>query len=93
MANKTYLISYDLQKNADYTKLYEAIKTADGWWHYLESFWIISSSKTLDYWRDFLRNEINSGDRFIVIEISEGKTDGWLPQDAWDWIKKNTCIK
>ena len=93
MANKTYLISYDLHKGNDYSNLYEIIKSADGWWHYLESFWIISSSEGIEYWCERLKNEINSGDRFIVIEIEEGKTNGWLPKDAWEWIKKNTNIK
>ena len=46
---KTYIISYDLQETVDYSNLYAAIKTAEGWWHYLESFWIIVSNNDLIY--------------------------------------------
>ena len=89
---KTFLISYDLQKSADYTNLYDLLKSADGWWHYLESFWIITSRFELSYWRDKLINSIEKDDTFIIIEIEKGKTDGWLSKDAWKWIKSNTSI-
>ena len=89
---KTYLISYDLQKAADYTNLYDSIKTAEGWWHYLESLWIITSKLELNYWRDKINKSIGKDDTFIIIEIEKGKTDGWLPKEAWKWIKNNTSI-
>ena len=49
-----YTISYDLKKpDRDYSGLYEAIKSFESWWHYLESTWIIKTEKTP---KEILRN-------------------------------------
>lgn len=86
-----FIISYDLKaKNADYTSLYDAIKSAEGWWHYLESFWIITSSYSLTFWQEKIKANIKSEDFFIVVEVRDATTNGWLPKNAWDWINQNT---
>lgn len=86
-----FIISYDLKaKNADYTSLYETIKSADGWWHYLESFWIIISEFDLKYWKERIKENIKSEDLFIIIEVRDAITNGWLPTKAWEWINQNT---
>lgn len=88
------IISYDLKSDSSkYEKLYESIKQAEGWWHYLDSFWIIETKKSVTDWTDILKSKIEPDDNFIVIEVVEGNTNGWLPQKAWDWIKNNTTIQ
>ena len=90
----TLIISYDLNnKSKQYESLYEAIKSAKGWWHYLESFWIIITEKDVTEWTNILKTKIEKDDSFIIIDIKGGATNGWLPKSAWDWIKKNTQIK
>ncbi|ENC6432940.1 TPA: hypothetical protein ACSP48_003806 [Aeromonas veronii] len=91
---KTYLISYDLNnKSKEYNFLYDEIKKSDTWWHYLESVWVITSREDLYNVRMRLQNLLDRDDRLLVIEIHSGQADGWLPTDAWDWLKNNTTIK
>lgn len=86
----TFLISYDLKgQNRNYEAIISKIKTADHWCHYLESTWIIESSRDLSYWTHELTQIVDSDDNFIVIEIKEGSINGWLPKKAWEWIKSN----
>lgn len=90
----TLIISYDLKRqNTNYEQLYETIKEANGWWHYLDSFWIIVSEKNASQWADILKSKIDNDDSLIIIEVQKGSTNGWLPQRAWDWINKNTSIE
>lgn len=91
---KTYLISYDLNnKSKEYNFLYEEIKRSDTWWHYLESVWIITSREDLYNLRMRLQNLLDKDDSLLVIDIHGGQADGWLPTDAWDWLKNNTTIR
>ncbi len=88
---RTLIISYDLKsKDADYSSLYETIKSATNWCHYLESFWIIISSNDVEYWTNKIQEKIKAGDRFIVIEVVNGVAEGWLPKKAWEWISTNS---
>uniref|UniRef100_UPI003FD8692B hypothetical protein n=1 Tax=Desulfovibrio sp. TaxID=885 RepID=UPI003FD8692B len=39
----SYLISYDLNApGKNYDQLYDAIKSLGGWWHHLDSTWIVT---------------------------------------------------
>jgi hypothetical protein len=90
----TILISYDLRgKNKDYNILFEEIKKADGWWHHLESTWIIETNSTLNYWVDRIRSVIDQNDSFIAIEISNGKANGLLPREAWNCISETNGMR
>ncbi|WP_429173638.1 hypothetical protein [Aeromonas salmonicida] len=91
----TYLISYDLRnKSKEYSFLYDEIKKSSvAWWHYLESVWIVTSHDDLYSIRVKLQSLLDKDDSIIVIEVYGGRADGWLPNDAWDWLKNNTTIK
>lgn len=83
------LISYDLKTpNANYDALYDLLKSAPSWWHYLNSTWLIYTPENVDVWQKKIRVAINSNDSFIVIDITRQNRNGWLPQKAWDWIKE-----
>ncbi len=85
-----YLVSYDLKTpGKDYEKLYTVLKSAEGWWHHLESTWILSTNQSLSSWSDKIRNAIDENDSFIIIDITSAANNGWLPQKAWDWLKNN----
>ncbi|MBH0331066.1 SinR [Brevibacillus brevis] len=85
-----YLISYDLNKSGkDYKGVYEAIKASsvggNTWWHYLDSTWIIKSNLSVQQVYEKIRLHTDSDDFFLVIEVKNNK-QGWLPQDAWDYL-------
>ena len=81
------LVSYDLKiPGRDYNKLYETLKSASAWWHYLESTWILYTNESVAIWGDRIRATIDTNDNFIVVDITGKAPNGWLPQKAWEWI-------
>jgi len=82
------IVSYDLKGSGNYSAFYEAIKKQGAWCHYLTSTWIISTSKTPVEVYNAICSHINEPDRLFVGTLTHGY-QGWLPQDAWDWIKKH----
>lgn len=83
------LISYDLKgSSSEYEPLYEYLKGHKGWSHYLNSTWLIDTDKTPNNIVDDMKPLIKEGDRMIVLQFDR-PYQGWLPEKAWDWIKKH----
>ena len=87
----TYLITYDLiSPGQNYSELYEAIKAAsNGWWHCLESNWIIKSDKTARQILDFLIAYIDENDKLLVINVSGDWVTFGLSKKCNDWLQEN----
>ncbi|MCK4822773.1 hypothetical protein KA005_43820 [bacterium] len=86
---KVFLVSYDLKKpGRNYTELYEALKKAHTWWHYLDSCWLLKTSLSARQLFDSLKPHIDGNDFLLIIEVTKNYT-GWLPQKAWDWMDQN----
>ena len=84
-------ILYKLQNNADYSKLYEKIKSYGSWMHYIDSDWIISvtqQTKAEDIFAG-LQPYINSQKDYILVIEVKNNYQGLLPKDAWDWMNGN----
>jgi len=84
-----YLVSYDLVKSSerDYTPVYESLKAIGPWWHYLESTWIVHTMQDVNYVVDTIHAVMRQGDRLLVVQIDNQNRNGWLPREAWDWIR------
>lgn len=81
------LITYDLRlPGKNYDALYEAIKGAPAWWHYLESTWVVSTGESVTVWQDRLLSKIDSNDHLFVVDITKAQRGGWLPKKAWEWL-------
>ena len=84
-----YLISYDLKApNRNYDDLYAILKTADSWWHYLESTWLIYTSDGIEAWQMRIKSAIDNNDSFIIVDVTKQPRNGWLPKKAWEWIRE-----
>lgn len=84
-----YCVSYDLNKaGQDYNGLYEELKKSPGYWHHLDSTWLISTNETATQLFQRLKPCIDDNDTMLVIKVTN-EYSGWLPQDAWDWLKKH----
>lgn len=83
------IISYDLKGNKkNYEGLISAIKEEKGWWHYLDSFWMVNTEKSVESLTDKLIQYLDEDDRLIVIDTKTKEFNGFLPQKAFDWITK-----
>lgn len=84
---KTYLISYDLNKpGQDYDPLYAAIKAlSSGWWHCLDSTWVIKHSGPAAAIRDALASYLDASDDLLVVHLSgEGAWRGFVDKcSSW----------
>lgn len=81
------LVTYE-HKSAgrDYTPFFEAIKTnANGWWHYLESVWIVNTDLSADAFAKKLFPHMTKSDRLLVVRVTR-EHQGWLTEDAWNWL-------
>lgn len=88
---KTYLISYDLHNpGRDYTPLHDAIKAlADGWWHHLESVWLINTSKNAGAIRDTLKQKLDANDELFVISLGGNWATYNIPDAGNKWLHEN----
>jgi len=81
-----YIITYDLNKpGKDYSSLYKNIKEIGGWWHFLDSTWLVRTSLGANQIWNRLKPVVDDNDRVFVCKLS-GDFSGWLPQNAWNWI-------
>jgi len=84
-----YLVSYDLNRpKQDYQKLYDRLKSHAAWWHYLDSTWLVSTSKSASELFERIQPAIDDNDSVLVIDVGRDYA-GWLPKKAWDWIKNH----
>lgn len=85
-----YLVTYDLNKpQQEYEELYEELKHIGAWWHYLDSTWLIVTSESLKELSQRIRDKIDTNDHLLVFDITDKDYYGWLPKDAWKWIKEH----
>lgn len=86
----SFLISYDLISDKDYSKLYESIRNYGSFAHVLESVWIIKSSASSSEIRDNLKSYLDSDDKLFVARLTGESAWKNLSKEVSDWIKDNT---
>ena len=85
-----YSVSYDLRKpGRDYTLLHKKIKDLGAWWHYLDSTWLVKTSKSAEQIAESLRAAIDQNDRLLVINVGRDYA-GWLENEAWEWLRDHS---
>lgn len=83
----SYLISYDLNApGKNYDRLYDAIKSLGGWWHHLDSTWIVTHPGPATAIRDKLMPYLDRNDKLLVAHCS-GEA-AWTRFDS-QWLKNN----
>jgi hypothetical protein len=71
-----------------YKPLIDELQRSTKWWHYLNSTWLVVRYETLVEFAPLLRSHLVTADRMLIVP-AKGPADGWLPQDAWQWIREN----
>lgn len=86
----SFLISYDLISNKDYSSLYKAIRDYGSFAHVLESVWIVKSSTSSSDIRNNLKSYIDSDDKLFVAKLSGESAWTNLSKEVSDWIHNKT---
>jgi len=79
-----YQVSYDLNKDKNYDKLYEGLKSYD-YRKILDSTWLVSTSGSSQQIYDKLRPLIDENDHLFISEVNRNH-QGWLPKSDWEWV-------
>lgn len=86
---KAYLVTYDHKGPAtQYASLFETLKSFPGWWHYIDSTWIVVADSDARGVYEKLKPSLDNDINLLVVEVGSERA-GWLPKKAWEWIKKN----
>ena len=87
-----YILTFDPHKT-DAPSLHKAISNntlITSWWHYLGSTYIIKSDSSVGtITDDILKNWPNQRFFMAKIDTTPGNRNGWLPKEAWEWIRNN----
>ncbi|KOU17823.1 MULTISPECIES: hypothetical protein [Streptomyces] len=92
MALKTLFIGYDLNRpGQDYANLIKEIKeVANGYWHHLDSTWLVRTEKTCTQVRDTLLPHMDHGDELLVMDVSGANwAASGFSQSGNDWLHKH----
>jgi hypothetical protein len=84
-----FVVSYTLNPSRVNEQLTEELMKSTYWMHYIDDSWIIATNDNIDQLYKRLKPFFQDNDLFFIVEIRQQSTyRGWLPQDAWDWLKK-----
>jgi len=85
-----FLVSYDLHRNRDYTRIINALKEQNAA-RILESVWFVSLSNSAGEVRDWLKGYIDNDDSIIVIELKQDSDWAGIRSQpkGIEWLQKN----
>lgn len=84
------IISYDLrQPSAQYAPLIEAIKSLGGWWHHLESTWVVRTNLTASQARDKLTKHLRQDDEILVVQSAGVGAWYGFNDSGSNWLRTN----
>lgn len=85
----TYMIGYDLNKaGKNYDGLIAKIKEiANGYWHHLDSTWLIGSALSVVEIRDALMPFLDNDDELLVCVVSTPAAWVGFNESASNWLK------
>jgi hypothetical protein len=86
--SRIYLVSYQFRNDPeDYPAFFEVLQSFDGWWHYIDGTWLVATDLDAKSIRDRLLPHLDNDVNLLVAEVGNDMA-GWLPKDAWDWIRE-----
>ena len=86
---KAYLIGYDLrQPGRDYKSLFQAIESYGTYWRFLDSTWVVRSSRSAAQIRDHLIQYIDNNDKLFVARLSGEAAWYGFSVDGNSWLKQ-----
>lgn len=85
-----YLVGYDLSKPGQkYDELFKELKKYRGWWHHLDSTWIVLTEEKPSEIRDRLGDYIDPGDELAVFGVNGSWATKGISSKGNDWLHSN----
>jgi hypothetical protein len=94
MNKYAYILVFDRDDNLDYVAIHKQITELPfllNWFHYIRSSYILmTSEQSIHQLNEKVRGVLGPDKHILLMKVSleNGNYDGWLPQDAWDWIRE-----
>lgn len=85
MKKKVYYISHD--KQVFNKSIGVKIKKMGAWFNFFDNQWLLQSTLSDKEIYNRLQNP-QKLIRILILEITIKSSWGWMPQDAWNWLKK-----
>ena len=85
-----FTITYDISDSKlDHSGFFNAIKSLGPWMRYIETSWLLSTSRfdNAEGILDFIRPHMDEAEDYILVAELTTNYNGWLPDDAWKWIR------
>lgn len=83
-----FVVSYEFRKRRpEHKRFFEALQVSQGWWHFIESTWLIETNETAEELSERLSPFLHRDDFLLIIQAVQ-PYQGWLPKEAWDWIQE-----
>lgn len=58
-----------------------------GWWNHIPGCFLIETDRDAEELTDTMR-EATKQARLLVMEVRPDVSEGWLPEQSWEWIRK-----
>jgi len=90
-----FLVTFSLRNTSkDYNPFFVALRgNALQWWHFIEQSCVVTTNHNVNSYVQQLVPHIEVTDSLLVVEITPYEFQGWLPQQAWDWLNQVSASK
>jgi|32_taG_2_1085360.scaffolds.fasta_scaffold165751_2 hypothetical protein len=87
----TYIVGYDLNKaGKNYAELIAEIKAiANGFWHHLDSTWLVNSDLSAGAIRDRLKKHLDGDDELLVIAVANSWATYGVAESGNKWLRES----
>jgi hypothetical protein len=85
---KMFLITYDFKNEEIPKSFFETLQHLGSWWHFINGSWLVSTELDAGAIQDRLADHLDENVNLLIVEAGR-EMSGWLPKNAWDWIREN----
>jgi hypothetical protein len=86
---RVFVVTYQVRLFHDPRQVVEVLQKLGHWCHYFDKTWLIQTNATADEIYNQLTPLFNEDERLLILEVRPpAMYQGWLPQEAWDWIRQ-----
>jgi len=90
-----YALMFDRDDVTDFKKLHDELvskRCIVNWFHYIKSSYILVSDLSTANSLDSEISDIFNNKDYLLVAIDLKDSQGWLPEKAWQWIKRQTAL-